>query len=230
MRKKLYIILAAAVLLTVLASCGSATASNNSETPENSAQVSETAESKPKRTPPPKATPSPTPNPQEVLIYAYEDLGNTDYIPYYLNDNAARFMTGHGDMFPMLDSKFEVTVNEDLVDYDFDSREMKKNTSKFGNRLVCLNNVYLNEIYESEWTYKLQKYGWKRDIYLTELYVIDQNDQYYYVLYLGKPLDGILMGDRVDVYGLPLDTSFYDNVSGGQTSVIILAGSTVTKR
>ena len=232
MRKKLHIILIATVLLAAFAACGNAKDSENTEAQDNTVQVSETVEptQKPKRTPPPKATPSPTPRPQEVLIYAYEDLGNGDYIPFYLNNNASRFLTAHGDIFPMLEADNDMTIQESWVDDNFDSREMKKNPSKFGSKLVYLKNVYLNEIYEGIWTDNLRKYGWTRQTYLTELYVIDQNDQYYYVLYLGKPLDGVLMGDQVDVYGLPLDTGFYDNVSGGRTNVIILAGAKIIKQ
>ena len=231
--KNLSIVLSAVTLLIILAACGSEASESEPvlNEPEVSTQVSETPEptQKPKRTPPPKPTRTPTPKPQEVLVSAYKDLGNRDYIPYYLNNNAERFMTAHSEMFPMLNQTYDVTINDALVDNDFDSREMNKNTSKFGNKLICLNNVYLNEIYEYEWTYELNQYGWKRTIYLTELYVIDQDEQYYYVLYLGNPLDGFLMGDQVDVYGLPLDTSYYSNVSGGETKVIVIAGAKIDK-
>ena len=168
----------------------------------------------------PAPSPTPTPIPESYLVYLYRMFGENGSIPFQLNEKAKQFLSEREDQFPITAESGTVTVDSGAVDTEFDYREVLKNPAKFGDRLITLSGVYLNQIFESKIL---------DDAYITELYVIDENKQVYYILYVGNALDGFLKGDFLTVYGLPLGTSFYDNVSGGTTNVIVVAGSLITK-
>ena len=61
--------------------------------------------------------------------------------------------------------------------------------------------------------------------YFTMLNVTD-GDQQYYVYYIGE-LDNIFEDREISIVGLPLGTSQFNNTDGGQTIVIVLAGTKV---
>lgn len=63
--------------------------------------------------------------------------------------------------------------------------------------------------------------------YLTGINLIDENAQQYYVWYHGE-LPDIFEEDIVKVTGLPLGCSSFENTDGGNTLVLVLAGSQVT--
>ena len=160
---------------------------------------------------------------ENQLVRVYSRLGAGDAgesMSYTLTDKAKEFLTNHEDMFPWTANTLDIAIDESLVDYDFDYRQMLKNTTKFGDKLIFLPEGYLNQIHETEI---------EDDVYLTEMYVFTEDEQAYVVLFLGESIDELLGKEMISVYGLPLDTSHYDNTSGGQTNVIVLAGSKVAK-
>ena len=62
--------------------------------------------------------------------------------------------------------------------------------------------------------------------YLTWLNLIDGEEQQYSVYYNGE-LDDVFEDDTVEVTGLPLGTSSFENTEGGDTLVVVLAGCRV---
>ena len=62
--------------------------------------------------------------------------------------------------------------------------------------------------------------------YLTWLNLIDGEEQQYSVYYNGE-LDDVFEDDTVEVTGLPLGTSSFENTEGGDTLVVELAGCRV---
>ena len=146
----------------------------------------------------------------------YDILQENEIVPYTLSSKAGVFLKEHDNLFPA-----EGEINEELVDYGIDRREILKNDTKFGDNLMYLSDLYVSQIEEYE------------DImgdgsYFTTINAVDAADnQYYYVLYHGE-VTGILGGDYINVYGLPLGRSAFENTTGGQTITIILAGAKVT--
>ena len=62
--------------------------------------------------------------------------------------------------------------------------------------------------------------------YLTWLNLIDGEEQQYSVYYNGE-LDDVFEDDTVEVTGLPLGTSSFENTEGGDTLVVVFAGCSV---
>ena len=62
---------------------------------------------------------------------------------------------------------------------------------------------------------------------ITEIQVCDADSNYYYVIYNGS-LD-IYKEDTVQIYGVPVGMTSFENVGGGTTVSLIIAGSYVHK-
>ena len=67
----------------------------------------------------------------------------------------------------------------------------------------------------------------KGDNTVTEIQMNDSDYNYYYVIYVGS-LD-IYKDDTVQVYGVPVGMTSFENVSGGTTVSLVMAGSYVRK-
>ena len=218
-RSILPIILGAVVVLIIIIALASAGNKNSSQHSEGNLSSSTTNEATtPTTAQMPTAKPTPTPVPGNLMTYFYSYLGEGEGIPYRLNDKATAFMLAHEDQFPAMTD--DVVIDESLIDTAFDYREMLKNPAKFGDKLISMPQLYIAQIFENELG---------DDDYLTSLNLVDENSQHYYVYYIGDSLTNILQGDVVSLIGLPLGTSYYDNVSGGQTNVIVIAGTKVTR-
>ncbi len=61
---------------------------------------------------------------------------------------------------------------------------------------------------------------------MTSLNLADEYGYQYFTFYIGR-LDGVYENDELTIYGLPLSTSSFDNTQGGQTLVVVLAGSLI---
>ena len=82
-------------------------------------------------------------------------------------------------------------------------------------KLFVLPSVYVLQILEEE--------IYEGD-YITEVNVIDEEGDQYYILYYGELTD-VYEDDTISVVGLPLGNSSFENTDGGQTLVIVIAGS-----
>lgn len=144
----------------------------------------------------------------------FSALADNEALPYTLSDNAATFLDEHPEYFPAA-SVYDI-LDED-ADLELDYKHFSKNPSKYGDKLMVLAQAYVVQIQEEEIS---------DGEYLTWLNLIDDDSKYYSVYYNGS-LDDVFEDDTVGVVGLPLDTSSFENTDGGDTLVIVLAGSLV---
>ena len=154
----------------------------------------------------------------EISAYdLYAALQENDIFTYTLNDKMTEFLQTHEELFP--------TVSEDeilaagVVDETLEARQIMKNPDRYGDKLMFLPELQVVQIMESEVD---------EDQYMTEINAADWMEQSYYIIYNGV-LDDVFEGDWIYAYGLPLGADTYENVSGGETWTIPMAGSFVEK-
>ena len=143
----------------------------------------------------------------------YDALETNELVPYEMSEKAKTFLTEHEELFPASGD-----IDKSLIDEDLDHRQILKNASKYGDKLMNVPYAAVVQITEEEIT---------DGKYLTSVNLTD-GDQQYYVLYIGE-LDKVYEDSYVSVTGLPLGISQFDNTDGGQTIVIVLAGVSVAE-
>ena len=104
-----------------------------------------------------------------------------------------------------------------MIDAELDFRHINKNASRYGDKLMRISDAYVIQVQEEEM---------EEGHYLTWLNLIDGEEQQYSVYYNGE-LDDVFEDDTVEVTGLPLGTSSFENTEGGDTLVVVLAGCRV---
>lgn len=190
------------VLFALLRGCGEGEVINEVETPINSEQVyDENSEFAAVNTP------------YEFYKYLSENLDEDDNFYFKLNQKASTFLKNNETLFPT--SSIEAVQN--VTDFALSFAHIAKNDSKYGDQIMCIPVASVVQISETE----IQD-----GKYLSELNIIDEVGNQYYVFYIGE-LPNILENQTVTVYGLPLSMSKFDNTDGGQTLCPILAGSCV---
>lgn len=150
------------------------------------------------------------------ILALYELLQNNEVIPYTLNEKASAFLNEHGNLFP---TNSMDAIDANLINYQLTSKQITKNDSKYGDELMFIMDLGVHQIMETEIS---------DGEYFTELNVSDVSGQQYYILYNGE-LDNIFEGDSIFACGLPLGNSSFENLTGGQTLSIVLAGSYIEK-
>ena len=140
----------------------------------------------------------------------YEDAGENDVMPYTISPKAYDFIAENESLFP---TSTEADA-EAATDYGLEYRMIAKNPDNYGDKLLSLSDVYVMSISETN----------SDDMILTELQVETAEGNYYYIVYLGELTD-IYEEDEISVYGLPLAQVYFDNLGGGTTEAIMLAGS-----
>lgn len=152
-----------------------------------------------------------------TVLDFYTFLQENEVAPYTLNEKAIQFLAEHDNFFP-LDIENGVAITDDTIDYSIEARQIFKNADKFGDKLMALPPAQVVQIQEApiDDTH-----------YITILNISDYDGQQYYIIYNGE-LAEIFDGDVVNVIGLPLGSSTFDNVNGGKTWVVVLAGCHIT--
>lgn len=154
------------------------------------------------------------PTKAEYISYLGENC-----IPYYiLSDKNKNFIELNANLFPASD---ESQIAQ-YMSTSFTYAEYSKNPLYSEEKLIDAGDNYVTQIYENDIT----NYG------LDTLSVIGATDKFgnmYYIYYLGK-LDGVLEGDIINVKGLPVGYTSFDNLDGGQTLCIAMLGSYIQKR
>ena len=145
-------------------------------------------------------------------LYTYiQDQCSTEYT---LTEKAETFLKEHDDFFP---ASPELTIPDEMIDAELDFRHINKNPSRYGDKLMRISDAYVIQVQEQEM---------EEGHYLTWLNLIDGEEQQYSVYYNGE-LDDVFEDDTVEVTGLPLGTSSFENTKGGETLVVVLAGCKV---
>ncbi|WP_157076628.1 hypothetical protein [Sutcliffiella cohnii] len=127
------------------------------------------------------------------------------------------FLLENEELFPVSSSNLSKAI--DMVNEDIEYRNLSKTLNRYTTTMYY-DSGYVIDIYE-EFIPEL-------DSYFTHLYISNDYDEVYEVLYLGS-LDDIFYEDYVEFIGVPTIHSGFDNVSGGYTNVIVVIGSHVEK-
>jgi hypothetical protein len=125
------------------------------------------------------------------------------------------FLAKYAHLFPATGDK--VKEAQQLVDQNVQPKHINKNIAKYHASMIQDKGTVLS-IEEEE----LQEMGT-----ISVLHVVNDEEDSYQVVYLGA-LD-IYEDDTVEFVGVPTLLSGFDNVSGGYTNSIIIAGSYVGK-
>ena len=151
----------------------------------------------------------------ETKVYAlYAALAENEVYPYTISEKASEFLMWCPDLFST--TKFKKI--KDYINYDISYKHIAKNASKYGDSLMCISPAYVISCSETEID---------EDTTLTELQLQDNDGNDYMVIYIGTV--DVFENDIVECYGLPLGTSSFENISGGTTLAIIVAGSYINK-
>lgn len=111
----------------------------------------------------------------------------------------------------------ESKQHQKYVDASIEYKQVEKNQNKFETRSWKTPECYVIKVNESG----------EGNSTITEIQVCDADSNYYYVIYNGS-LD-IYKEDTVQIYGVPVGMTSFENVGGGTTVSLIIAGSYVHK-
>ncbi|MFC8688443.1 hypothetical protein [Brevibacillus porteri] len=125
------------------------------------------------------------------------------------------FLAKHAHLFPAIGDK--VKEAQQLVDQNVQPKHINKNISKYHAAMIQDRGTVLS-IEEEE----IPEVGT-----ISVLHVVNDEEDSYQIVYLGT-LD-VYEDDTVEFLGVPTLLSGFDNVSGGYTNSIIIAGSYVGK-
>ncbi|QHI73315.1 MORN repeat-containing protein [Aminipila terrae] len=138
-------------------------------------------------------------------------FGTDTNMPYTISDKANGFLKKHLELFPADNYEQLAPFVNKTIEY----KHISKSPSQYGDQIMVISGT-VSQIFEDVVDDDDFKYS------ATEIYVYDNNDNYYWICYPGTC--NIYEGDNVTIYGLPLDSSSYENNGGGTTLVQVIAG------
>lgn len=133
---------------------------------------------------------------------------------YNMTQKSIDFINEHEDLLPASD----LGSIEQYVDNEIGYRNISKSPDNYGDQIIVVD--YAGVVYISE-----EKVG---DSTFTTLQAYDEDGQSYMVYYFGA-LPDVLDDDYVKIYGVPLGTTSFDNISGGTTLAVVFGGCYVEK-
>ena len=206
MRKRFLLTLGMVAAMSVsIVGCGGSSSSSNKKTTES--QKTEAANST-------ENNDSDDSSDIDGMGDLYEYIGeNSEYIPYTISPKAKTFLNDH----PEVCAAKKVNSIKKYVDASIEYKQVEKNQNKFGDKIMKTPECYVIKVNESG----------EGNSTITEIQVCDADSNYYYVIYNGS-LD-IYKEDTVQIYGVPVGMTSFENVGGGTTVSLIIAGSYVHK-
>lgn len=152
----------------------------------------------------------------DVLGDFYEYLGTiSEDLAYTISPLAKDFINQNPALFPCKDKK----NLEKYIDSSLEYKMIAKNQNKYGDKLMYVSAAYVVNVAEN---------NYEDGTSLTEIQAIDEDANMYYVIYVGT-LDDIYQEDAIEIYGSPIGMTSYENVSGGTTIPVVIAGSYIEK-
>ena len=143
----------------------------------------------------------------------YEFLEENSGYDYSMSTAAADFIEAHEDLFPAEDT----SVLEQYTDRSVEYKHLNKNIEKYGDKLFADDAMYVLDIHEEDLG---------EGEYLTILQVLDNSGNSFIIFYMDE-LPDVFKEDTVSVCGLPLGVTSFDNIGGGSTIAVVLAGCKV---
>ena len=105
-----------------------------------------------------------------------------------------------------------------MTDYSIDNRMLTKNIDKYGDKLIFVEDAFVIAI-NGEVSEKLT---------IITIQVNNTNGDIYYIYSLNAH-DDVFDGDIINIHGLPVGKTSYENVSGGSTHAVVLASAYIEK-
>lgn len=155
-------------------------------------------------------------NTDEYTVLAiFEELQENDVMPFTLTEKAKEMLSEHEDFF------LENANNglDNYTDWSLEYKILSKNIDRHGDKLIYLEEAYVISIDETDFD---------NETTASELHLLDANDNSYYCISLCA-YDDIFEDDVVSVYALPIGETSFENISGGTTLAIMLAGCYIEK-
>lgn len=144
----------------------------------------------------------------------YAALQNDENVPFIISEKAKTFLMEHEDYFPTTNYNHIASMVDTALEY----RYVEKNASEYGDKLMELSELYVISISEESMDEQNK---------FTEIQAVDIEDNVYLILYIGAV--DIFKEDIIKAVALPLGTTSYENVSGGTTNALVVAGSYLEK-
>lgn len=153
--------------------------------------------------------------PTKREFFAHASYGH--YGHYKLTDDAIAYLDAHPDFFPATTEE-TISAVKNAVDSSITYPMLTKSVANNSSALIHIDNVTVGQIFESVFVGHT----------LTSALLIDSDYNYYQLVYDGA-LPDVLENDVVTVDALPIASSHFDNIGGGITNVIVVAGAHVQK-
>lgn len=149
------------------------------------------------------------------ILEFYEGLQDNDVMPFEITEKAKTTLSEKEDLFIGNNSEGLEEITDTALEY----KVLTKNIDKHGDKLIYLSEAYVVSIDETELD---------EETTFTELQLMDVNENSYYCFALAA-YDNIFEEDVVSVYALPIGETAFENVSGGTTLAVVLAGCYIEK-
>ena len=133
---------------------------------------------------------------------------------YQLLGQESDFINEHEDLFPASG----VDALTPYINSEIGYKNISKSPDKYGDQVMVIDYAGVLQISEQD----------AGDETLTILQAYDDEGENYMVYYFGE-LPNVLDDDTVKIYGIPLGTTSFDNISGGTTLAVVLGGCYVEK-
>lgn len=146
-------------------------------------------------------------------LYAY--IGeNYDSMPYTISPKAQTFLNDHPEVCPTK----KIKKIKKYIDMSVEYKKVAKNQDNFGDKIMRISEAYVIKAQESKTN---------DGSIITEIQVNDAKGNNYNIMYM----DGIDVyeDDTICIYGVPLGMTSFENVGGGTTISLVMAGSYIKK-
>ena len=131
-----------------------------------------------------------------------------------MSQKSIDFINEHEDLFPASG----VDALTPYINSEIGYKNISKSPDKYGDQVMVIDYAGVLQISEQD----------AGDETLTILQAYDDEGENYMVYYFGE-LPNVLDDDTVKIYGIPLGTTSFDNISGGTTLAVVLGGCYVEK-
>lgn len=152
------------------------------------------------------------------VLEVFECLEGEEDMPITITERAKDILEEKPELFDKNNTGVLLDEYDEYIDYELDYRAVMKNINMYGDKLMYIPEAYVISVAED--TIDGQA--------ITEMELMDADEKTYYVVGL-TAYDDIYEDDVVECYALPLGDTSYENIGGGTTISLVLAGSCITK-
>lgn len=139
-----------------------------------------------------------------------QSVGTSKQMEFVPTDKAIQFVKEHENFFPA-NSVEDITP---YVDATITYKNLIKKPENFGDKIIQLRQYEILQIWEEN------EYGYTITYFLAQS---PNYDDFIYVYYLGE-LPDVYEGSVVNIYGLPISNSSFENIGGGTTLCYVVYG------